>query len=1122
MFPRVFLLLLLAAPAFATEWFVSATGRDDFAGATGTEAFATLAKGLAALKPGDVLTMLPGEYRQTATATLRGTAEAPITIRAQRPGTVLVRGDAEVSGFTKVPDLRGVYSAKFDRHAEAVAERSTLRMLAARPSLGELPGVPGSWFQDAQAGLLYVHASDSQSPDQHALSVSITNASGLALIGSRHVIVEGLAFTGFNNLAYDVQQGTRVRWGLYLRDAENITVRNCTSFLNGGGIGLLGGGQGCVVEHCRAFANNARYVDIGNNINGWSVAGATFRHNQVEGAATDGSSSRGDIVFYSGGAGNVMEGNLAINAALMVKGGQQEAIVRGNIVIGRKFYRAADPTNLQFAEGLKPDAFANYADPLNHDFRLQSDSPFRATAAGPVPDRDEVFVVSPSGDDAKPGTSVKLAWRTLAHAANKAGPGDTIYVLAGTYAEALVPARSGTEKQPIRFLRRGQDRVIIDGHDELATGIDLSKTEHIEVRGFAVRNCTGQGLIARAARNLTIAELTIDATGAEGILIEKSSGIRCAHNLVRGGGGVRLAGSPDCTLTENFLDSTRGPRLTLDAPSQQTACLDHNAYAPAAPGQPLIAATATSFASLDAWQKSSALDAHSMSRPPAFDPAELQRGQFVLAPTSPLIGRGLDAGPIGSFLRTSERTPAAPQDLAIRAITPTTATLEWWQPDANTKATLEWGSTPKCDQQIEVPSDPNQIAALIALKPATEYFCRVATRGAVERLVFATSAEEKGNRRGGTRFESEIQHFTTPATANPPRTFHVSTNGDDTRDGLSPEHPWRTVAHAADEVRAGDSVLVHGGTYEEFLTLRATGDAGAPITFRAAPGEEVWLTGSERARSTAILLRGVHHVVIDGFHFRDFAYNDGQAIRLEGGSHHLVRRCFYDGRALSGYTCAFLGANSSDDLLIENCVIIGGMGEGLTLSRGARPTIRHCVFYNNNIRALTALLWDPKGTFSFHYNLICDSIPAKTGNPLLRVMDLENLRADHNLWFTRTGPEARALVETMSIAGQDVSVAKSGGRLGRELLQRDFQELSAQEKSSVFANPRIPAVAELVPPGKSNSEYQEWQRRELHRHGNTLGPLKFQDFLPAPNSPIARATDGEFYGLQPEIVQAPK
>jgi len=112
--------------------------------------------------------------------------------------------------------------------------------------------------------------------------VSVTNPCGLAFQGKagvRHVIVDGLSFTGFHHRDYDLQHGSRTRWGLFFR----ATVRRCTAYLNSGGIGPLGGGEGCVVEDCTAFANESRHIDIGNNINGWGLGGTTFRRNLVEG-----------------------------------------------------------------------------------------------------------------------------------------------------------------------------------------------------------------------------------------------------------------------------------------------------------------------------------------------------------------------------------------------------------------------------------------------------------------------------------------------------------------------------------------------------------------------------------------------------------------------------------------------------------------------------------------------------------------------------------------------------------------------------------------------------------------------------------------------------------------------
>ena len=51
--------------------------------------------------------------------------------------------------------------------------------------------------------------------------------------------------------------------------------------------------------------------------------------------------------------------------------------------------------------------------------------------------------VSPSGDDANPGTAGAML-ETISAAANLAQPGDTVTVHAGTYRERIDPPRGGT------------------------------------------------------------------------------------------------------------------------------------------------------------------------------------------------------------------------------------------------------------------------------------------------------------------------------------------------------------------------------------------------------------------------------------------------------------------------------------------------------------------------------------------------------------------------------------------------------------------------------------------------------------------------------------------------------
>ena len=77
-------------------------------------------------------------------------------------------------------------------------------------------------------------------------------------------------------------------------------------------------------------------------------------------------------------------------------------------------------------------------------------------------------------------------------------------------------------------------------------------------------------------------------------------------------------------------------------------------------------------------------------------------------------------------------------------------------------------------------------------------------------------------------------------------TLHVATNGADTADG-SASRPLRTINRAAELARPGDTVLVHGGEYREWVRPRRGGLSGTRrITYQAAPGEHVVIKGSER------------------------------------------------------------------------------------------------------------------------------------------------------------------------------------------------------------------------------------------------------------------------------------
>ena len=69
--------------------------------------------------------------------------------------------------------------------------------------------------------------------------------------------------------------------------------------------------------------------------------------------------------------------------------------------------------------------------------------------------------------------------------------------------------------------------------------------------------------------------------------------------------------------------------------------------------------------------------------------------------------------------------------------------------------------------------------------------------------------------------------------------------GSDTNNG-SATKPWKTVAYAVKQLRAGDTLYLRGGTYYERVYLTESGEPDQPITIRAYPGEIAILDGGLR------------------------------------------------------------------------------------------------------------------------------------------------------------------------------------------------------------------------------------------------------------------------------------
>jgi hypothetical protein len=77
--------------------------------------------------------------------------------------------------------------------------------------------------------------------------------------------------------------------------------------------------------------------------------------------------------------------------------------------------------------------------------------------------------------------------------------------------------------------------------------------------------------------------------------------------------------------------------------------------------------------------------------------------------------------------------------------------------------------------------------------------------------------------------------------------IHVATTGNDATNNGSSSSPYLTIGKAASLAQAGDEILVHAGTYREWVKPPRGGTSETQrITYRAAPGEQVFIKGSNR------------------------------------------------------------------------------------------------------------------------------------------------------------------------------------------------------------------------------------------------------------------------------------
>lgn len=99
------------------------------------------------------------------------------------------------------------------------------------------------------------------------------------------------------------------------------------------------------------------------------------------------------------------------------------------------------------------------------------------------------------------------------------------------------------------------------------------------------------------------------------------------------------------------------------------------------------------------------------------------------------------------------------------------------------------------------------------------------------------------------------------------RIIHVATDGNDEEDGTD-KRPYRSISRAAEMAFPGDTVLVRGGVYREWIRPRRGGTSDqCRISYVGTPGERVIVKGSEEVTGWERVSRRGWHVRIPNWLF---------------------------------------------------------------------------------------------------------------------------------------------------------------------------------------------------------------------------------------------------------------
>ena len=947
-------IIFISTRTYAEIYYVSKNGNDGNTGIMREQAFKTINRGVRGLKPGDTLIIGPGIYAEQVKLERKGTPDLPITIRSQFPRRAQLIGSTRLTAWAQADGLRYTFKTQLERETSLVYEKDSGVEYSEVAGVDMVENLPGTFFYDPVTKLLYVHPSDDSNMDHHVVDASLLDY-GFTSSGEKvtidhtqrsvGIIIDGFVISGYSKGAISIQ------------NADFCEVRNCVVHHNRSGIFFHGAFRSSIMN-CEAYHNADRFNQEMGNIGIMGLSAESMLENNI---VHD--TRQYGLRFYGGFYGNTMRNNLAYRCAhgIQVKGNLYDlgsAQKNFRFVIGKSGIKkkpmefegnvghdctgwslipfvsvARRNTGIRALPGKGPSELnlfiqddqwvnAQFVDPAWHDFRLQYNSPYRSSgremvSVGAFQYRDEVFFISPTGNDSAAGTSIQTAWKNLGRSCARLKAGQTLYVLPGIYPDTIELKGLRSKNLPTIIRAHGKGVVVIDGGAKRDYGISLKDCDNIVVEGFRVRGSAIAGIKINTSTNIILRENYIYDNLQEGVFVgEGTDGVRVSNNVIcyNGGSGVMVIPSRiNGEIVSNIIRDN-ALQLAFSSEPKYTIFCDYNNLG----GVGKIARIGSKqFHSLQLWRSDGGTDEHSNSVDPQFS-NEKER-DFLLLAESKYRGLGFmdtDIGP-GEVIKKARILKFI--DVRVVGTSATIADIAWKTNGRPATLLIAYGTRAnKLDNLVVLDTGhfyrTEHKYTITGLQPQTQYFFKVGDRRILEGDTpfhhFNYSWPELGMKGEQNRYErlkkedtfdTFMYDFVTPrSTGISGRIYHVSIAGDDANDG-NMQRPFRSIWRACKIVQPGDRVVIHEGVYYESINPLRSGLKENPIIFEAAKGEQVVISGKRLLIPTGADLTNRNNIIIRGFFFREqsqtFLNNtSGAQVYVANASNITIERCVFDGR----------------------------------------------------------------------------------------------------------------------------------------------------------------------------------------------------------------------------------